>query len=141
MEAEGEMTKGKGIEAIWVWIPSVAGDLASGFKIIEGLLRPDELADPKVAPILAALPGGAVLFLDSIDAHPLPPLKERVEWALKRYEGFYRYEAPESFRKKHPSEPTLEGVLALGNLKGYWKLWENQEAEEILKRLLAEGGR
>lgn len=77
-----------------------------------------------------------MLFLDSIDAHPLPPLKERVGWAPKRYEGFYRYEAPEGFRKKHPPEPTLKGVLALGCLKGYWKLRENREAEEILKTLI-----
>lgn len=128
------MLGNKKIEGIWA--ASGGGD----FKILEEILHPNEMADLKAERLLKALPDGAVLFLDPIDAHPLPPLKARVEWALKRYEGFYRHEAPESFRKKHPSAPTLEGVLDLGRLKRYWKPEEDLEAQRILEGLVTGKG-
>lgn len=64
---------------------------------------------------------------------PPRPLEEEVEYARIRYRGFYAHEAPRWFRGKYPPEPTIEGVLALGRFKGYWKEEEEEEARRLLE--------
>ncbi|MEN2983397.1 MAG: hypothetical protein ABDH20_13215 [Thermus sp.] len=81
-----------------------------------------------------------------LEALPLPPapvcesegpaersLEERVDYALARYRGFYRNEAPRTFREAYPEEPTPEGVLALGRLRGYWEPEEEAEAARLIE--------
>ncbi len=66
------------------------------------------------------------------------PLEERVNYALSRYEGFWRHIAPRGFREKYPEKPNLEGLLAMNEMEVFWHSAEDEAAIAILKRRLSE---
>jgi len=69
------------------------------------------------------------------------PLRERVEYAVWRYPVFWRNEAPKIFRETYSEQPTIEAVLEMGRIKGYWHRREAPVAERFLRELVpAEAG-
>ncbi len=63
-------------------------------------------------------------------------LRERVEYAVLRFPNYLKHEAPRTFREKYP-KPSLEGLLELGRLKGYWHPLEEARAGELLAKALS----
>lgn len=126
--------------ALWAWGQGADPGLAR--RTFEG---PAALAEERLARLLTTLPTlgreAAEEFRHLLTAplealYPERPLAERVEYALTRYRTYYRHEAPKGFRAAYPPDPTPEGVLALGRLKGYWREEEEQEARALIGRLL-----
>lgn len=63
-------------------------------------------------------------------------LNDRALYALSHYRTFWRHEASRDFREQYPEAPNLEGLLALGRMKGYWHPLEEEAAARILSGLL-----
>lgn len=129
--------------ALWAW--SRGGNP----QLVEGILwgRGDR-AEARLERLLASLPSltpedqrelRELLTTPLEELFPPRPLKDEVEWAWIRYRGFYDHEAPRWFREKYGPEPTLEGILALGRFKGYWKPEQHEEARRILGEMMGVG--
>jgi len=125
--------------AIALWTAAKTGN----YKLAEGVLwSKGELAEKRLRRLLEDLPSLTPeeaeelreLFTAPLEElFPSRPLEEEVEWARIRYRTFYAHEAPKWFRREYPPEPTVEGVLALGRFKGYWKEEEEEEARRLLE--------